>query len=784
MNNQRLSSPEQIRSGGFSGGVHVTPEQAPQGSSLGEMAQALSRLNPALNRAAVNHHTQRIDQLREDGRAASDDLIANELSGLNAQAIGEALEADSEISQRLRDNPYILPNIQVHRGRKAADETALSLQEGGINPTDREAVQEWLSENNPGVDDRFFNRGFNEQLERHRSQWTQRQVTQTLEDAERTRLEMGQTEFDQVLEDTGNPAIAFAALSRVDGVDPSERTAIQMSSARRLADAGQEDALEALLATARGDAPALERVTGLAEEVGTLRNRARIRREAGERDGHIATLDSLKEDLALGRVSPYSVENDPRYEGLPEEFRSQARGARLTMIRERHREDEQLARENEREQARIAREDQDARFMEAEVELDDMLASGSSFADVESSGILERVDPDRLAATRRRARNAAEASANNPAARRRDREAWEDQQAESVTSGDVARALRGELPVLEDVTRTDEEASYEWTMSARERAEAAVPGLREAMLGPDPWNQPEGEEARWSLYTQRLRQQGLRDPQLEQMMGRLDGLLTTEAVQRGSAADAEQVYRVFSQLDLASRSEFVSDNRTQAILQRVDRIVSSSPDMEFETALQTAVARYEQAQDMGGGFQQAFTRYERQLDYTLTDPETGREVKPETYRDSANRARQAPFPEFRVFMQDEFLRHRAAGHGSEDAAELANAAAQREFTVWNSQALRLPPRRSGGAVTGPQQWANAVDSFMEAEAFEQGPDDYTQLTITHLDNGVYAVTRPDGTARIAHAQMILAEAGDWVRYSLPQERRDAAREAGAIDTSN
>lgn len=772
MPQQKLRTPEAIQRGGFQGGTFVQPVQEAPATGLTELAGALGRLSPSLDRAMVTRETNRVDGLRQEAEDEAARIQA-EFTGYTAAQIGEALESEP-LAERFRQNPYIMPALQVHRGRVSADELAQAMVESGVNPSDPEAVNAFLQENAPQSDDAFFARGLNEQMERFRSQWTQQQLRSTLEQAEAERMDMGQREFDTVYQDTGDWSAAFEALANVQGIDPRERTDIQMAAAQRLADAGEVDALEALLTTPRGDAPPLADVGRLAQNVGILRNRAEVRSEAATREAGYETLGSLREAVYAGRFpSTDALERSPEYQSLTAGQRLQASGYVLSYMREQERELEVEQRRMERE--RTAR-DED----EAVMRVDDMIAQGLSFEEIEASDAYANLG-SREAVVRRRMRAGSGTSSSRQA-----RAAWEADVEESQGFSDAHAIITGEAPLWEEVTHASSELDAVHTVTANQRRAAAVPHLRQALLGDDPWNQPEGQQARYAQYARVLARSGLQDPQLEQIMGSARGLLTTEnVVLPGSVESTRRVYDIYTQLDRASRSSFVPDSRTRAVLARAEAFMAQNPEADFGEVLHTATAQHELAADMQESYDRDFTRYERSIDYSIEKPSGGsiNAARLDRWRSSSGARQNDPVAEVRMFVQERFLEYRAAGHSADEAAQLASEDIDAEWTVYNERPLRLPPNRTGGSTTAPLQWANAVETFVEAEAYEHGIEDPDDITVSHLDNGVFAFRRPDGTYRIAHANMVMGEAGHWIQHSLPREQREAAREAGALPTN-
>lgn len=776
MTENRLRAPEAIQTGGFQGGTFVQAERAPEDGRLAQLAQSLGNFSGSLDRAMVTRETNRIEGLRRDAESEAAQIQA-QFQGYTADQIGEALESEP-LAQRFRDNPYILPALQVHRGRVAADELTTRMLESGVNPSDAEAVNQYLRENTPQSDDAFFSRGLNEQLERRRAQWTQAQITQALQDAEGQRLEMGQREFDTVYEDTGDWGAALEALAGVEGVSPAERTDIQMASATRLANEGRVEELNALLDAARGDAPALSRDTRLAQQVGTLQNRARVRQEDARRDAGREILTDLRNEVYSGFFpTEAALERDPRYAQLTSGQQAQARDHIFRFNREQ-------AAEAEREASRVDREREREAQDEAVMAVDDMLAQGMTLEQIEASEAYSQLG-DREAVVRRRIR-AANASGSSASARARVRE-WEAQAEQAQAESDAAAIVAGDEPLWEDVEKSNADLEASHTITSRSRREAAVRTLREAALGRDPWNLPPEAGGAYAQYARTLRRAGLEDPQLNQLMDRASGLLTTESVALpGSTEDAERVFRIYRQFDGAMRSEFVDDARTRAVMENVDGYLTRNPEASFGDALQSAVAQHELAANMEVSYDRDFTRYEGRISYRIEDPESGREVnvaRLDRWRTASRQRRDDPSAPVRQFVQDRFLAYRAAGIRADDAAAMASQDIGSEWTVVNGSPVQLPPRREGGRETGPAQWARAVSLFLEAEAYEGGIEDPSDITITHLDRGIYAVRRPDGGIRVVPAQLLMAEAGDWLDYETPRVLQEAAREAGALPTN-
>ena len=320
MPNQRLRAPEAIQRGGFQGGTFVQPEQSPLGSGLTELASALGRMNPALDNAMVTRETNRVDALR---RSAEDEAadIQSTFQGYTAEQMGAALESEP-LARRFRDNPYILPALQVHRGRVAADEMATGMAEAGVDPSDADAVGVYLRENAPQNDDTFFSRGMNEQMERHRAQWVQMQQRATLQEAEAERRTAAGREFQTVYEDTGDLGAAVEALRNSQlGLRGTDVNDILVANMRAAAQRGDKDFVEALATLDRGDAPTMADDANLMDDVAVYREQADLRWRQNKNDEWVQTRTDLYDVIDVGVTRP-ALESDPRFESLPEPMQS------------------------------------------------------------------------------------------------------------------------------------------------------------------------------------------------------------------------------------------------------------------------------------------------------------------------------------------------------------------------------------------------------------------------------------------------------------------------------
>jgi hypothetical protein len=269
----------------------------------------------------VTRETNRVSALRED---AEDEAarIRSSFQGYTAEQIGEALEGEP-LAERFRQNPYILPALQVHRGRVTADELATSMVEAGIDPSDTEAVNEFLQANQPDNNDGFFARGLNEQLDRYRSQWTQMQIRGSLEQAEYERTAAAGREFQTVFEDTQDIGTAIEALRTAElDLEGYQVTDILVGQMRSAAQRGDKDFVEALATYQRDNGLSLADDANVAEDVAAYREQAALRWRQDQSERWTETRTAFFDIIDQG-TTRRALENDPRFEELPAGIRGQ-----------------------------------------------------------------------------------------------------------------------------------------------------------------------------------------------------------------------------------------------------------------------------------------------------------------------------------------------------------------------------------------------------------------------------------------------------------------------------
>lgn len=705
MPQQRLRSPEAIQRGGFQGGTFVQPAQEAPATGLTELAGALGRLSPTLDRAMVTRETNRVDGLRQEAEDEAARIQA-EFTGYTAEQVGEALESEP-LAERFRQNPYIMPALQVHRGRVSADEMAQSMVEAGIDPGDPDAVNAYLQENAPQSDDAFFARGLNEQMDRFRAQWTQQQLRATLEQAETERRQAAGREFQTVFEDTGDLGAAVEALRTSElglrGVDITDILIGQMSTA---AQRGDRDFVETLATLERDNGiPSLADDANVADDVARFREQADLRWRQNQQDTWIQTRTDLYDviDTPEG-VTRRALETDPRFENLPENMQA--------MVIERWRSD----RNNRQSQARQGY------------------------------------------------RGHFEASA---------REQFSQEAFDLLVTG------RGEG--IEDRRVVDEATGASVFMSRNQQIEAARRQFRSRYLGDNPLNVPAEEAHRYREYTQALADGDLHDPLLQRHLDGLGAMLTPEGMIEGAGEDVAQGYRMYANMDPVTARRYVTDTRSRAVFETMDRLIQRDPDMEQAQAAERAVAIVSQERPQITDSSRLVRDAVRGLE--IVDPlNSHRNWRFARRQDEVRPEEQLA----RGWVADRASEY-ASYMGQEEALEMARTDYMSEHTVVHGQIVGVP----NGPVSDethsretPESWARTATSYLRGMAEQAGAENAEEaegFSMSHAGGNTYVIGLPDGGIRYVTAEQI--RRGSYVYDQYLSASEAATRAEGNLEAA-
>lgn len=328
---ERIIQAPQVAAGGFAGGVSQGAQSPQQGNELIDLADALGQFSGDFTRAAGVWHGADQDRKRtniviqrKDAEQASADIIQNELAGYTAKQMGEALASEPMV-KRFAENPYILPAVQIHRGRKAADEANMQMTEAGVDIRNPEAVRAWAKDNLPKHDDPFFSQGFNEQWERWGSQHAQMQFKEKVDGIERDAADMGSTEFTTTFADSRSAGLsvadsvanAFEELNNVPGLRPEDKTQIQMSQLGAAAAAGDLELTQAIANAPRGSAPPLSKDARHADDVAAAVVRAEGTAFAKRNNERVQTMTTMFDKVDAG-ITREKLESLPEMQYLAE----------------------------------------------------------------------------------------------------------------------------------------------------------------------------------------------------------------------------------------------------------------------------------------------------------------------------------------------------------------------------------------------------------------------------------------------------------------------------------
>lgn len=271
--------PEQIRGGGFAGGTFTGAPNVDISSPLRDLSKSLGIATDGVVKALTGDHLRGIDDKKKLALDEAE-VFEQTTAGYTSEKLRAKIESEPMLA-KFKENPYLLPAINVYRGRKQADELALQMVEAGIDTGDAEGVRAFYEQNAPDLNDPFFARGFNEQNARLQAQFNQQQLKYAITTAEQDRIGGISTVWvDAFNASGGDPAAATAAVRASafgKSVKGTELTGIQMQYAEKLSVEGKLDELTKLLTSPRDGAPPLT------EDLNTAADSARFLAQARER---------------------------------------------------------------------------------------------------------------------------------------------------------------------------------------------------------------------------------------------------------------------------------------------------------------------------------------------------------------------------------------------------------------------------------------------------------------------------------------------------------------------
>ena len=271
--------PEQIRGGGFAGGTFIGAPNENTSSPLRDLARSLGVATEGITKSLAADYLKGIDDKKKIALDEAE-VFEQTTAGYTSEKLRAEIESEPMLA-KFKENPYLLPAINVYRGRKQADELALQMVEAGIDTGDADGVRAFYEQNAPDLNDPFFARGFNEQNARLQAQFNQQQLKDAITTAEQDRIGGISTVWVEAFQASGgDPAAATAAVKASafgKSVKGQELTGIQMQYAEKLSVEGKLDELTKLLTSPRDGAPPLT------EDINTAADSARFLAQARER---------------------------------------------------------------------------------------------------------------------------------------------------------------------------------------------------------------------------------------------------------------------------------------------------------------------------------------------------------------------------------------------------------------------------------------------------------------------------------------------------------------------
>jgi hypothetical protein len=340
--------PEQTQGGGIAGGTFIGAPNVNTASPLSALAESLGVAGQTVTRGLTQGFLDNIETRKKEALDAAA-VFEQTTAGYTAEQLGAEIESEP-MAAKFKANPYLLPAINVYRGRRTADDLALRMAEEGVDSGDAEAVKAFYQNNAPDLADPFFARGFNEQNARLQAQFNQQQLKDAFAEAEADAVAGAAQLWKETFETTLDPAAATEAVrGSVFGktIDGKKLAAIQIDIAGSLAVEGNVEAFEALVDRKRGDAPALSEDAIYARDVAVLRSQAMTERTQQTQGLRNAAMTSALKMVNRG-VSEAALRASPEWEAMAD-FRqeegamSQEQKQIINALESRR---EQIAREN------------------------------------------------------------------------------------------------------------------------------------------------------------------------------------------------------------------------------------------------------------------------------------------------------------------------------------------------------------------------------------------------------------------------------------------------------
>lgn len=264
--------PEQIRGGGFAGGTFTGAPNVDISSPLRDLSKSLGIATEGITKSLAADYLKGIDDKKKIALDEAE-IFEQTTAGYTSEKLRAEIESEPMLA-KFKENPYLLPAINVYRGRKQADELALQMVEAGVDTGDADGVRAFYEQNAPDLNDPFFARGFNEQNARLQAQFSQQQLAEAMKQATTDRVQATATVWRDVFFSSGGDATAaYDAVMQTPfgkSVEPGELTRIQMEFAQQLAVEGNVDMLSKLATSKRGTAPTLS------EDVNTAADRKSV----------------------------------------------------------------------------------------------------------------------------------------------------------------------------------------------------------------------------------------------------------------------------------------------------------------------------------------------------------------------------------------------------------------------------------------------------------------------------------------------------------------------------
>lgn len=309
--------PEQTQGGGFGGGTFIGAPNVDTTSPLTALSESLGVVSRNISEGLTSNFLANIENKKQEALDAAA-VYEQTTAGYTAEQLGVDLQSEP-MAAKFKANPYLLPAIEVYRGRKTADALALQAAESGIEAGDSEGMAAFYQANAPKLDDPFFARGFNEQNARLQAQFSQQALSKAFDAAEADALAGAGQLYMDAFELTGDPAAAAKAVRESifgKSIDGKELSGFAVGLARKLAIEGNVEAFEALVDSPRDGIGPLSKDALYLDDIAAFREQAKTQRNQATQHLRTAAFTSIAKMIDEDGITEAALLASPEFQAM------------------------------------------------------------------------------------------------------------------------------------------------------------------------------------------------------------------------------------------------------------------------------------------------------------------------------------------------------------------------------------------------------------------------------------------------------------------------------------